>query len=126
MKPGNGRISVYYDGSCPECIRDRQNYERLSGKHGINVEWIDITGKEEFLRSIGVDPKKAFMELHVKDENGQIYREIEAYILLMNRVPILKPFAKIIGLPAIRLMVSKLYHIEVSRRQRSAKAIRDR
>jgi predicted DCC family thiol-disulfide oxidoreductase YuxK len=118
MKTDKARINVYYDGACPECVKDRQNYERLSGKTKDDVEWIDITGKETLLRAIGIDPKKALMELHVQNENEDILIEIDAYILLMRRVPILKPISIIIGLPLIRPIIAKLYHRQVNRRLR--------
>jgi len=120
MKTDKARISVYYDGACLGCIRDRQNYERLSGKTRDDVQWIDITGKETLLRAIGIDPKKALMELHVKNENDDILREIDAYILLMRRVPILKPVSIIIGLPLIRPIIAKFYHWQVNRRLRKS------
>jgi predicted DCC family thiol-disulfide oxidoreductase YuxK len=120
MKTDKARISVYYDGACLGCIRDRQNYERLSGKTRDDVQWIDITGKETLLRAIGIDPKKALMELHVKNENDDILREIDAYILLMQRVPILKPVSIIIGLPLIRPIIAKFYHLQVNRRLRKS------
>ena len=91
----------------PECVKDSQNHERLSGKSKNDIQWIDITGKDDLLRSIGIDPKKALMELHVKDENQRILSGIDAYVLLMNKVMILKPLAKIVGLPLIRKSVFK-------------------
>jgi predicted DCC family thiol-disulfide oxidoreductase YuxK len=111
-------ITVYYDGACPKCVKDRSHYEKLSGSAGKNVSWFDITGQEERLREIGVDPQKALMELHVKNENQQILSEIDAYILLMRKMPLLRPLARPIGLPLIRPMLSKFYHRKVNRRLR--------
>lgn len=122
MNPGDSKICVYYDGACPQCVKDRQNYERLLGKSKNDVQWIDITGNDDLLRSIGIDPKKALMELHVRDEKQQILSEIDAYILLMNKVPVLKPLTKIVGLPLIRKRLSKAYRRRVKRRlQRSGR-----
>jgi len=118
MKTDKARISVYYDGACPQCVKDRQNYERLSGNTNTDIQWIDITGKETLLQALGIDPKKALMELHVKDENEDILREIDAYALLMSRVPILKPISIIISLPLIRPIVARIYHWQVNRRLR--------
>lgn len=111
-------VTVYYDGACPKCVKDRHNYEKLSGRAGKNVCWFDITGQDEQLREIGIDPQKALTELHVKNENQQILSEIDAYILLMSKVPLLKPLAWLIGLPFIRPMLSKVYHLQVNRRLR--------
>ncbi len=111
-----GKLVVFYDGSCPSCIRDRERYEKLAGKTGQSVEWLDITGQDDRLRREGIEPDKALRELHVKDASGHIHREIDAYILLMSRVPVLKPLAWLIGLPVIRPILAWLYHRWVDRR----------
>ena len=118
MNQNKGVVTVYYDGACPTCVRDRHHYEKLSGIAGKNVNWFDITGQEERLREIGIDPQKAIMELHVKNENQQILSEMDAYILLMKKMPLLRPLARLIGLPLIRPMLSKVYHRQVNRRLR--------
>ena len=118
MTQEKGKISVYYDGSCPQCIRDRQTYEKLAGKAGENVCWVDITGQEQKLHELGIDPNKALTELHVKDENEQILSELDAYILLMSKVLVLRPAAWLIGLPLIRPLLANFYHRQVNRRLR--------
>lgn len=110
------KVTVYYDGACPKCVRDRQNYEKLSGDEGDQVCWFDITGEESRLRELGIDPEKALTELHVQDESGRIYSELDAYILLMHKVPVLRPLASVIGLPVIRPLLARLYHRMVNRR----------
>ncbi|SHE19448.1 thiol-disulfide oxidoreductase DCC family protein [methanotrophic endosymbiont of Bathymodiolus puteoserpentis (Logatchev)] len=116
MTQSKGKISVYYDGACPKCIKDRQTYEKLAGKAADNVCWVDITGQEKKLSELGIDPIKALTELHVKDENETILSEIDAYILLMAKVPVLQAIAWLIGLPLIRPMIAKIYHWRVNRR----------
>jgi len=116
MDTEKDKITVYYDGACPACIRDRQNYEKLSGKDAEQVCWFDITGQDKQLRNLGIDPQKALTELHVKDENGKVVSELDAYILLMGNVPILKPIAWLIGLPLIRPLLAKIYHRQVNLR----------
>lgn len=118
MTQEKGKISVYYDGACPQCIRDRQTYEKLAGKAGENVCWVDITGQEQKLHELGIDPNKALTELHVKDENEQILSELDAYILLMSKVLVLRPLAWLIGLPLIRPFLATVYHWLVNRRLR--------
>jgi len=111
-----GKLVVFYDGSCPACIKDRRWYEKLAGKTGESVEWLDITGRDDELRREGIDPDKALRELHVKDNEGGVHREMDAYILLMSRVPVLKPLAWLIGLPVIRPALAWLYHRWVAKR----------
>jgi predicted DCC family thiol-disulfide oxidoreductase YuxK len=116
MPDSGDRLRVYYDGSCPGCIRDRQHYEKLAGRAADNVEWVDITGRDDELRAVGIDPDAALQELHVQDKDGHVHRELDAYILLMSRVPVLKPLAWLIGLPVIRPLLARAYHRMVTRR----------
>jgi predicted DCC family thiol-disulfide oxidoreductase YuxK len=118
MSQNKPKIIVYYDGACPKCVKDRLNYEKLAGKASENVCWMDNTGQEEQLREIGIDPRKALTELHVQDENQQILAEMDAYILLMSKVPLLKPLAWLIGLPLIRPLLARIYHWQVNWRLR--------
>jgi predicted DCC family thiol-disulfide oxidoreductase YuxK len=116
MAQGKGKVSVYYDGVCPKCVKDRQTYEKLAGKAGNDVCWIDIAGQEQKLCELGIDPVKALTELHVKDENDRVVSEMDAYILLMAKVPLLKPISWLIGLPLIKPVLASIYHYLVNRR----------
>jgi predicted DCC family thiol-disulfide oxidoreductase YuxK len=116
MAKNKGKITVYYDGACPVCVRDRNNYEKISGKGTGQVYWFDITGQEGELRNLGIDPQKALAELHVRDESGRVVTELDAYILLIGKVPLLKPVAWLVGLPLVRPVLAKIYHRQVNRR----------
>lgn len=118
-----GKVTVYYDGACPSCVKDRRNYERLAGKNGDDVVWVDITGKDRELRQCGIDPHKALTELHVKDESQKVFSELDAYIVLMSKVSVLKLLAWFIGLPVIRPLLSRFYHRQVNRRLRRDKRL---
>lgn len=113
----NRTVTVYYDGSCPSCVRDRSVYEKLAGEEGRQqVCWFDITGQEHELRQRGIDPDKALRELHVHDSNQGLMSELDAYIHLMSKIWLLKPIAFLIGLPVIRPWLSRTYHRMVDRR----------
>lgn len=111
-------ITVFYDGACPSCVRDRRTYERWAGAAGTRIAWFDITGQEERLRELGIDPRKALTELHVMDERRHIRSELDAYILLLEQVPWLRPLAWLISRPVIRPGLARLYHRAVDRRLR--------
>ena len=116
--PEDERLTVYYDGACPKCVRDRATYEKLSGSSADQVCWFDITGQDRQLHELGIDPQKALSELHVRQPDGRVVSELDAYILLMNKVQLLKPVAWLIGLPLIRPFLAKLYHWRVNSRLR--------
>jgi predicted DCC family thiol-disulfide oxidoreductase YuxK len=112
------RLKVYYDGACPRCVADRRRYEKLQSRSDDQVEWLDITGQEEQLRALGIDPYRALTELHVQDEQGRIHRELDAYILLMTRTPLLRPLAWLLGLIGLKPLLSWCYRHWVLRRLR--------
>jgi predicted DCC family thiol-disulfide oxidoreductase YuxK len=109
-------ITVFYDGACPRCLKDRRFYERLAGQGGSQVKWLDITGQDERLKALGIDPLKALSELHIQFEDGRILFELDAYIVLMSRIWLLKPLAYLVSLPVIRPYLAKLYHQSVQKR----------
>ncbi|MCK9986879.1 MAG: hypothetical protein AzoDbin1_03351 [Azoarcus sp.] len=117
------RITVYYDGACPRCVRDRAQYERLAGEAGEDTCWVDIAGRDAELRALGIDPDTALRELHVRDGEGRVRRELDAYILLMARVPLLRPLAWLIGLPGLRTLLSRWYRASVLRRLRAERRL---
>ncbi|OMH25591.1 thiol-disulfide oxidoreductase DCC family protein [Motiliproteus sp. MSK22-1] len=116
MKRSEEKLTVFYDGSCPRCIRDRERYSALAGKSRSDICWLDINGRDEELQKLGIDPKRALLELHVQAPGERIYSELDAYILLMNRVPVLKGLAWFVGLPVVQPILSRLYRWSVVRR----------
>ncbi|TDN99195.1 MULTISPECIES: thiol-disulfide oxidoreductase DCC family protein [Halomonas] len=109
-------LKVYYDALCPICRRDRTRYERWAGEAGRAVAWCDVTEHQQELREKGVDPQAALLSLHVEEKNGRIVEGIDAYVRLMRRVPRLKPFAWLIGLPGLKPLLRWGYDRWVRRR----------
>ncbi len=109
-------LKVYYDGICPGCRRDRARYERWAGEAGKRVAWRDVTEHQDLLREKGIDPQAALLSLHVEEEGGPIREGIDAYVLLMRRVPRLSSIAWLIGLPGLKQMLRRLYDGWVRRR----------
>ncbi len=118
MPESDNKITVFYDGACPRCIRDRVDYERLDPEADKQVEWFDITGHDQELIELGINPRKALTELHIRTADGRILSELDAYRVLMARIPRYRLLGWLIGLPLIRPVASNLYHWMVTRRLR--------
>jgi len=111
------KLTVYYDAQCPVCRRDRARYERWARKAAETVRWYDATRYADTLRAKGIDPRAALLSLHVEEEaSGRIVDGIEAYVLLMRRVPRLRPLAWLINLPGLKGLLRRLYDRWVRRR----------
>ncbi len=127
MNNDSSKICVYFDGACPSCVKDRDNYCRLAGTSSQQVSWVDITGKEKELHALGIDPQRALTELHIKIESNEqpaiILSELDAYIVLMKRPYLLRPLAWIIALPIVRPALSRLYHYMVFNRLKKSQRI---
>jgi len=100
-------ITVFYDGACPVCIKEMHQYQRFA-KSG-EVTWFDITGQEEWLLARHIDPEAALLELHVLTANGKLVKGVDAFILLWQRAPLLRPIAWIVSLPLIKGFIKNTY-----------------
>lgn len=114
--PSQSAINVFYDAECPLCRKERRRYERWAGKNVGDIAWLDVTEHQQMLRAKGVEPEVALRSLHVETANGQLIEGIDAYRLLMARIPLLVPIAWIISLPGIKTGLRKLYDVWVKRR----------
>lgn len=114
--PSQSAINVFYDAECPLCRNERRRYERWAGKNVGDIAWLDVTEHQQMLRARGVEPEAALRSLHVETADGKLFEGIDAYRLLMARIPILVPIAWIIGLPGIKTGLRKLYDVWVKRR----------
>lgn len=118
MADSDHKITVFYDGACPRCVRDRQSYERLDPDAAKDVQWFDITGRDPELVALGIDPRKALTELHIRTADGRILSELDAYRVLMARIPRYRLLGWLMGLPLIRPLASRIYRWSVTRRLR--------
>jgi len=103
----NTKICVFYDAACSSCQRDKERYDRLAGKD--TIEWCDITGNDERLKSQGIDPKSAMIKLHVQKPDGTITNDIEAYILLFSEIRWLKPIAWFLNISWVKETLRAIY-----------------
>lgn len=118
------KLIVFYDGACPRCVKDRARYESWFGwlrkevgeQQCGQVDWFDITGQEETLRRWGIDPVQALRELHVRDQNGKIHRELDAYILLLSQIWWCKPVVWLMTFKWIKAWLSAVYRRNVDAR----------
>ncbi|MGO2008047.1 thiol-disulfide oxidoreductase DCC family protein [Vreelandella alkaliphila] len=114
--PDNASINVFYDAVCPACRKDRRLFERWAGKHGNGINWCDVTEHQQQLREKGIAPDAALRSLHIEKADGTLVEGIDAYRLLMMRIPLLVPIAWLIGLPGIKTALRWYYDRWVRKR----------
>ncbi|MGR5062993.1 thiol-disulfide oxidoreductase DCC family protein [Photobacterium sp. DNB22_13_2] len=110
-----GKLTIFYDGSCSSCVDDRDWFIRQLSRPD-NVDWCDITGQDDYLKSLGIDPYLAVKELHVMNVNGEIHKELDAYILLFRQVWYLRPLVWVMAISYVKRRLSRWYRKTVDRR----------
>lgn len=98
----NSSINVFYDAVCPGCRQDRRRFERWAGSRAYGIAWCDVSEHQQLLRQKGVPVEAALRSLHIEKSDGSMIEGIDAYRLLMTRIPLLVPIAWVIGLPGIK------------------------
>ncbi|MDR5887837.1 MULTISPECIES: thiol-disulfide oxidoreductase DCC family protein [Halomonadaceae] len=114
--PTNAMINVYYDAICPGCRKDRRRFERWAGKRARDIDWLDVTEHQQLLRDKGIAPEAALRSLHIELSDGRMIEGIDAYRLLMQRIPLFYPVAWLIGLPGIKQALRRYYDHWVKKR----------
>lgn len=91
-------VTVWYDGSCPLCIREIALMNRLDRNNAI--EFVDLT---RFETPCPVD-RKLMMERFHASENGALYSGAAAFAAMWRAIPLLRP----LGIAAQRSSILNL------------------
>jgi len=93
-------IRVFYDGSCSLCSREIAFYKRVS--EAVAIDWVDISKSGDQLTLYGLGYDEAMSQFHVQDEDGQLLRGVEAFLLLWSRISPFQILGFLVGLPVIK------------------------
>ena len=120
------QTEVLYNGECPICSREVNQYARMSEKHALPIRYDDLSDATR-LADWGITAQDAARRFHVRKE-GKVISGIPAFILLWREIPQMQWLAKLISLPIIHWSACKvydcilaplLYHWHVTRQKRS-------
>lgn len=106
MKP---ELSVYYDGACHICSREIFAYAKRD-RHQ-KIRFVDIAHNSFDPIKEGLDPQAIQRAMHVKDQAGQIYTGIEAFIQMWKVLPNMSWAAKLAKLPILNPTLKFFYHV---------------
>ena len=110
------KITVFYDGACPRCLRELALYRRFDSRH--RVEWFNLVGNEARVQAFGIDPGQTLKKLHIRMPDGSIVKDIDAFIVLWREVPLFRPLAACFAIPGLKSVVETLYQAVTLRRLR--------
>lgn len=92
------RFTVYFDGSCPLCIREIGYYQRRSGAD--QIDWVDVS--EGTFCTVDLSCTAAMAKFHVRGADGTLYGGGEAFARLWRELPAFQWLGRLFVLPGFR------------------------
>ena len=77
-------LTVFYDGSCPLCLREISFYRRAQGAE--KLRWIDVSGTEGVVTE-GLSCQQAMQRFHVLEADGRLVQGGAAFATLWAALP---------------------------------------
>ena len=87
---------VYYNESCSICRFEINHYKKFEEKIG----WVDVTNNKSAVNETKKQPKELIRRLHVL-KNGQIYKGIDAFLIVWKELPKYKWLHNLVKTPII-------------------------
>lgn len=100
-------ITVYYDGKCGQCSREISFLKRRTPKQ--SIVWHDIAHEPDQLAGTGISQADALMYMHVRDADGVMWTEVDAFILLWRQFPGWSFLSRLVALPGFYHLAGVLY-----------------
>ncbi len=100
-------MRVLYNGSCPVCSLEMNQYKKYTWNNLIDVEFEDLNTTD--LAEWDLTQDQAERRLHVKDEEGTIFSGVDAFIKLWEQMPKYQHLATIAKNPMAYQFGTKLY-----------------
>ena len=101
------RFTVYFDGSCPLCIREIGYYQRRSGAD--QIDWVDVS--EGSFCTVDLSCTEAMAKFHVRSADGTLYEGGEAFARLWSELPAFKWLGRLFVLPGFRHVLNLGYKV---------------
>ncbi len=105
-------ITVFYDGKCGLCSKEITYYRKIAPNN--IFDWQDIIVSVDELKKANISLTEGLKLLHAKDDDGQIYIGIDAFILIWKQLKGWSILAALIRLPIIRQIANAAYLIFAS------------
>ena len=113
------RLTVWFDGACPLCIREVSLFRRLDKRRAIHFE--DVSSEDA---SCPIDRAELLARFHAQERGKPIVSGAAAFAAMWRAIPMLRPFGEAARLPAILWVLERLYVVFLRIRPRLQKFVR--
>lgn len=98
------RLTVWFDGACPLCIREVALFRRLDKRRAIHFE--DVSSADA---SCPIDRAELLARFHAQEKGKPIVSGAAAFAAMWRAIPMLRPFGEAARLPAVLWLLERLY-----------------
>lgn len=113
------RLTVWFDGACPLCIREVALFRRLDKRRAIHFE--DVSSEDA---SCPIDRAELLAQFHAQEKDQSIVSGAAAFAAMWRAIPMLRPLGEAARLPAVLWVLERLYVVFLRIRPRLQKFVR--
>tara|TARA_B100002052_G_C15632908_1_gene484832 strand:- start:43 stop:399 length:357 start_codon:yes stop_codon:yes gene_type:complete len=89
-------IKGYFNESCNICRAEINHYKKINK----SINWIDVIHNNCASRETNLSSKELIRRLHII-KNDELYKGLDAFIVVWNEIPRYKFLSKLLALPII-------------------------
>ncbi|MBC2668112.1 thiol-disulfide oxidoreductase DCC family protein [Novosphingobium piscinae] len=97
------RVTVWYDGACPLCLREVGLMRRLDRRGAIR--FVDLTDQAS---TCPLDRRTMLARFHA-EADGRILSGAAAFAAMWRAIPVLRPLGEVARLPGALWVLERLY-----------------
>ena len=114
-------LTIWFDGSCPLCIREIALMRRLDRRRAI--EFIDVS--QSPAAACPIDRAELLARFHAR-EDGKLLSGAAAFAAMWRAIPMLRPLGQLARIPAVLGVLERAYLAFLRFRPRLQRLVRDR
>lgn len=99
------RLTVWYDGDCPLCVREINLIRKLDWRRQIDFENLSLGG------ACPLDRETLLARFHAQEQDGPLLSGAAAFAAMWRATPLLRPLGLIAHWPPILWSLERLYRL---------------
>jgi predicted DCC family thiol-disulfide oxidoreductase YuxK len=101
-------VTVYYDGSCPICVREIGVYQKCAGAD--QLAWVDVSSTQQLALSADLTREQALARFHVRRADGTLVNGGAAFAALWASLPSLRWAGRLFQVPPLSWIIAASYN----------------
>jgi predicted DCC family thiol-disulfide oxidoreductase YuxK len=114
-------VTVWFDGSCPICMREIALMRRLDRRHAI--AFVDVASPDS---ACPLDRRDLLERFHAREDGADIVSGAAAFAAMWRAIPLLRPIGLLARNVTVLRALDRLYLLFLRRRPPSAMLLASR